>query len=535
MSSERGCAVVSPTPVPEELLAAFWRYDAALFDDDQDTLNDLYMPGPDTVRGDGSNFLVGHEAIAGFGSARPRIPTRRVEELHVRLLAEHSAVLLARTRDGDATGLQTQVWQRRSGRWRIIAAHVSLPVRPTHASAAAFDTTVWRVVGDPLVRATGTGPLSGTSIAVKDLIAVGGFAIGAGNPTWLAERAPEPQSAPVLATLLDAGAHIVGIARTDEFAYSLSGANAHYGSPPNPAAPDCLSGGSTSGPSSAVALGQAQVGLGTDTAGSIRVPASYQGLVGVRTTQGALSTHGVLPLAPSFDALGWVTRDVATSIAVAETLLGPRSVGPPATRTVRLPTVESLATSEVQRRFDAAVRELVLADRLPPTEAVDLPVEQLERWFEAFRTVQAWEAWQSYGPWLKDHPGTVGRDVARRFAIAAAITEAQADGGRAEVRRASAQLRAWLEQSLIVLPTAAGPAIARSASGADIESARASTLRLTFLASVSGVPAVSIPMLRSAEGRPVGMSLLSAAGTERDLLAAAGMVSEGGRPHDTPR
>jgi amidase len=172
------------------------------------------------------------------------------------------------------------------------------------AATSPFDRRVWRVVGDPLVRGARTAvtalPLAGIAVAVKDLIAVAGQPVGAGNPAWLAEQQPQLRSAPALEALLAAGADVVGIARTDEFAYSLAGTNVHYGTPPNPAAPGAISGGSTSGPASAVALGQAAVGLGTDTGGSIRIPASYQGLVGIRTSHGAIDTAGELPLAPAF-------------------------------------------------------------------------------------------------------------------------------------------------------------------------------------------------------------------------------------------
>ncbi len=132
-----------------------------------------------------------------------------------------------------------------------------------------------------------------------------------------------------MTALQRAGAHLAGIAQTDEFAYSIAGRNAHYGAAPNPAAPGRLGGGSSSGPAAAVALGQAKIGLGTDTAGSIRVPASYQGLVGFRPTHGVIEADGVLPLAPSFDTVGWLTRDVAASRAVARVLLPPSPPGSP--------------------------------------------------------------------------------------------------------------------------------------------------------------------------------------------------------------
>jgi Asp-tRNA(Asn)/Glu-tRNA(Gln) amidotransferase A subunit family amidase len=174
------------------------------------------------------------------------------------------------------------------------------------------DPRIWREVGRPLVAPTRPGPLSGMTIAVKDLFEVAGFRLGLGNPAFLGNAVPAERTASALQVLMDAGAAVRGIAQTDEFAYSIAGANAHYGTPPNGVVAGRLPGGSSSGPASAVAFGQATVGLGTDTAGSIRVPASYQALWGLRTTHGVVSVDGVWPLAPTFDTVGWLARDAVS-------------------------------------------------------------------------------------------------------------------------------------------------------------------------------------------------------------------------------
>ena len=120
----------SPVPVPSGVLEAFWRYDAALLANDRPVLDELFLPGPDTLRGDGRNLLVGHDAISGFRSARAAIPTRAVTRLHVRVLAADHVLIMARTADGKATGLQTQLWRLTGAGWRVAAAHVSLPTPP---------------------------------------------------------------------------------------------------------------------------------------------------------------------------------------------------------------------------------------------------------------------------------------------------------------------------------------------------------------------------------------------------------------------
>jgi Asp-tRNA(Asn)/Glu-tRNA(Gln) amidotransferase A subunit family amidase len=275
-----------------------------------------------------------------------------------------------------------------------------------------------------------------------------------------------------------------------------------------------------------VALGQAAIGLGTDTAGSIRVPASYQGLVGLRTTHGAISTDGVLPLARSFDTVGWVTRDVRMSAAIARILLGGGSEGGDAggvavRRTVRLPAVEALARTDVRDALASGLERLTNAGKLPPAEVVDLPEDVLERWFLAFRTVQAWEAWQAHGAWIADHPGALGPDVAGRFALASEVREDQAAAAREVVAAAGQQLREWLTGSVLVVPSASGPAPERTATGEQVEAQRATTLRMTCLAGLAGAPALSLPLLRCADGLPVGLCLLGAPGTDHGLLTLA--------------
>jgi Asp-tRNA(Asn)/Glu-tRNA(Gln) amidotransferase A subunit family amidase len=222
---------------------------------------------------------------------------------------------------------------------------------------------------------------------------------------------------------------------------------------------------------------------------------------------------------------------VATSAAVARVLLGDASgdgdgasdrTGPVVLRrTVRLPEVEALAGAEVREAFDSTLQALADAAGLPPAETEDLPRELLERWFEAFRTIQAREAWQAHGAWIEAHPGALGPDVAARFALAAKVSEQQAEGAREVAARARERLRDWLSGSVLVIPSASGPAPSRTATGPQIEAERAATLRMTCLAGLAGAPALSLPLLRLPDGRPAGVCLIGAPGTDRGLLALA--------------
>ena len=294
---------------------AFWSYEKALMDNDLDALDRLFAPGPETLRGDAAGLLVGHEEISAFRGGRGGAPPRHIVETHVQEVdPDHALVVAVTELDRGGRGQQTQLWARGDEGWQVDGGARRRPgcrLRPADLAAGRR----------PAAARLRDRPLAGESVAVKDLYAVAGQRVGAGNPAWLDQAAVETSNAWAVQQLLEAGADVAGIARTDEFAYSLAGTNAQYGTPPNPKAPRRISGGSSSGSSSAVSLGHASIGLGTDTGGSIRVPAAYQGLWGIRTTHGLVPTDGLLPLAPSFDTVGWLTRSPALLARVGETLL----------------------------------------------------------------------------------------------------------------------------------------------------------------------------------------------------------------------
>jgi Asp-tRNA(Asn)/Glu-tRNA(Gln) amidotransferase A subunit family amidase len=374
-----------------------------------------------------------------------------------------------------------------------------------------FDLSVWRVRpdGGPLTAPTGSGVLDGETVAVKDLFAVGGQRTGAGNPAWLAAAPVEEAHADAVGRLLDAGAALAGIARTEEFAYSLTGANAHYGTPPNPRAPGRISGGSTSGPTTAVAAGQASIALGTDTGGSVRVPAAYQGLWGIRPTHGAVPAGGLLPLAPSFDTVGWLARDVGTLARVGDVLLPPDMAA--------LPNPAPLVVSDALLALAApGVRDAVgRFARDAGAQHVDWAPEPA--WLAAFQTLQAAEAWAVHGTWLDGRMDTLGPAVRARFERARAVGAVEAEAARSAVGHARAQIRERLGERVLVLPSTATVAPLPE----EAEAAREATMLLTCVAGIGGLPAVSVPVT-TASGLPAGACLVGPAGSDRALLELAG-------------
>ncbi|MCS5506126.1 AtzH-like domain-containing protein [Curtobacterium flaccumfaciens] len=502
---------------PDGLLEALDAYETALLANDLDALDAAFVDSPGTMRGDDRGLLVGHDAISAFRGARGGVATRSLTHVEVRPLTEDRALVVSVSRfAAGGQGLQTQLWRRDGGSgWRIEAAHVT--GRPK-----AVDTTVWRAVGDPLVAPTASGSLDGLTVAVKDLYAVPGQPVGAGNPTYLREAPVETAPAAAVAALLAAGASIRGIARTDEFAYNLTGRNAHHGTPPNSAAPTRLPGGSSSGSASAVGLGTAEIGIGTDTAGSVRVPASYQGLWGLRTTHGTVSRDGLLPLAPSFDTVGWLTRSRVVLLAALDATVPPPSApGGALDATVLVVPEELVALVEpaVARAFAAFVEALdepVATVRLRDLGIPDPAVLQ-----EQMRLVQAAEALAAHGPWIDAHPGALSTVVGDRFRVARANDPAATADAVARLSEVRATIRRALDGRTLLFPTVPGPAPLLHADTGALERTRTATTAMTALASVGGLPAVSAPAL-TVDGAPVGVCLVGGPATDRALVIRAG-------------
>ena len=153
------------------------------------------------------------------------------------------------------------------------------------------------------------GPLRGCTFAVKDVFDIAGHRTGNGHPRLARDPSTAERTASAVERLLAAGARMVGKTYCDELTYSINGENVHYGTPVNPKAPGRIPGGSSSGSAAAVSGGLVDFALGTDCGGSVRIPASYCGIYGIRTSHGLVPADGVVPLAPSFDTVGWFARD----------------------------------------------------------------------------------------------------------------------------------------------------------------------------------------------------------------------------------
>lgn len=359
-----------------------------------------------------------------------------------------------------------------------------------------------------------SGPLAGLTLAVKDIFDVAGYPTGCGNPDKAAESGQATHSAPAVAALLQAGARFIGKTQTEELAFSMIGQNVHFPHPINPGAPERVTGGSSSGSAAAVAGGLADIATGSDTGGSIRAPASFCGLIGLRTSHGAISLAGTMPLAPSFDTFGWFAKDMATYRKVAEVLL--ERTTPALSRPLSIAALDGLVTQRCAAEY-ARLRGRVF-DVIGTAETIPAPPQPLDTLYWALRKLQAHEAWEAHGDWISAADHRLGKAVFDRFAFGRTVS----DGEVETETRCRTEFTDWLGQLLgedgfLIMPTVTDIAPRVDATPDEFSIFREASIRLLCLSGLSGFPQLSLP-LGAVDGAPFGISLLGPKGSDLALL-----------------
>lgn len=373
---------------------------------------------------------------------------------------------------------------------------------------------------DATVPNAASGPLRGLTFAVKDLFDVAGYPTGGGNPHVLARSGIKTTTAPTVQKLLDAGATFVGKVHTDELAFSMNGQNYHYGGPYNGAAPDRITGGSSSGSASAVSHQLCDFALGTDTGGSVRAPASHCGLFGIRPSHGRISLQHCMPLSESLDTCGFFARDIATFARVGDVLFGADGDPLPARpRLLLAADLFELPTPAARAALAPTVARIeAILGKAAPVDVADRPLSDL---YWAFRYVQGWEAWQADGALIEHYGLQLGPDVAGRFAFSKGVTQAQFEQAGAVRREFTAHLGRLLgHDGVLVLPTMPDIAPLRATPMEALEDYRTAAAHTLCLTPLSGFPQLSLP-LSGRDGAPLGISLLGPKGSDRSLIAVA--------------
>ncbi|KAG5075905.1 hypothetical protein JHK84_057136 [Glycine max] len=397
-------------------------------------------------------------------------------------------------------------------------------------------------------------PLNSLTFAVKEIFDVEGYVTGFGNPDWARTHTVATSTAPTVLALLRAGATCVGKTVMDEMAYSINGENIHYGTPRNPCAPDRVPGGSSSGSAVAVGAELVDFSLGTDTGGSVRVPASYCGIFGFRPSHGAISESGVIPMSQSFDTVGWFARDPMILSRVGGVILQLPDVAPPIRPTCIIIAEDCFQLSSTP--FDVvtgtviqAVEKLYGGDVLKHEilgDYVKTNVPSLKHFMSkentdqiysipslaalssAMRFLQRYEFKNNHGEWISAVKPDLGPGISERVSdalrttgenidICYSIKKELHDALAALLGRDSSVFEKFQDFGALMIPTVPGPPPKLQTNTSDLEIFRARAFSLLSIAGVSGFCQVSIP-LGMYNNLPLSISLVARHGADRFLL-----------------
>ena len=369
--------------------------------------------------------------------------------------------------------------------------------------------------GPSSLRLVKDGPLADLSFAAKDLIDIAGFKSGWGNPDRLRDAEPAVATAPAVLVPLMAGAHLIGKTHTDELAYSLNGENMHYGTPTNPKAPGRIPGGSSSGSAAAVAGGLVDVALGTDCGGSVRLPSSYCGIYGIRTSHGLVPADGIVALAASFDTVGWFARSAKLMWQVGDVLLPQAAPWTPKTLLIAADAFAAVDPAIVAALQDGVAK---VKAAFAGAREVNVYTGDPAEWSALFRILQGDEVRITHSDWIDRCKPSFGPGIRERFLWTRTIDPdevATAKPKREMVAQHMAQLLAG--DAVLCLPTAPGIAPKLNTAPQELEAFRARAFALLAVAGLARLPQINLPV-GTLEGCPIGLSLIGARGVDRGLL-----------------
>ena len=374
------------------------------------------------------------------------------------------------------------------------------------------------------------GSLAGLRFAAKDIIDIAGHVTGCGNPDWLRSHETAPHTAPCIQRLLDAGATLVGKTVTEELATGLTGENVHYGTPMNANAPGRVAGGSSSGSAAAVAAGLVDFALGSDTGGSVRAPASFCGLYGLRPSHGRVPLDGVMKLAESLDTIGWFARTPDLLRDVGAVLFDEANPPPAPGRLLIAGDVMNIVDAPVRAALMAAVDNV--AGLLGAPEAVLVSnvegVPGLDSWVAVVRAIWGGEAWAEHGAWIQSVKPKFGSGVAARFAARSRVSADAFAVARLQREAIAGHLANLLAGgNVLALPAAPGIAPLRGGTDADVDPVREMNEPIGCSSGLGRLPQISLP-LATLDGCPLGLGLAAAPGNDEMLLDIAVALAEAG-------
>jgi amidase len=368
---------------------------------------------------------------------------------------------------------------------------------------------------DVVLEGRATGTLLGCSFAVKDVFDIAGYRTGNGHPRWLETHPPAERTASVIERLLAAGARMVGKTQCDEMTYSINGENVHYGTPVNPKAPGRIPGGSSSGSTSAVSGGLVDFALGTDCGGSVRIPASYCGIYGIRTSHGLVPADGVVPLAKSFDTVGWFAPTASLMQRVGSVLLPPTKPFVPKRLLIATDAFAALDL-EITAALTPAIEMVTAA--IAKTDRVNVYTSDSAERLATFRVLQGAEIHAQHGAWIDRYRPEFGPGIRERFAWAATITPAEVAMASPRREAVAHYMDSLLgDDAILCLPTAPGIAPRLNTPPAELEVFRGRAFSLLSAAGLARLPQISLPLGRF-DGCPLGLSIIGPRYSDQGML-----------------
>ena len=373
------------------------------------------------------------------------------------------------------------------------------------------------------INGTDTGSLTGLTFMVKDLFEVKGHKTGNGSPDFLKHNKESTKTAPLIQKLLDSGASLTGMTICDEFFYSLTGINAHYGSPLNVRATGRMAGGSSSGSAASVAASLCDFSIGSDTGGSVRVPAAFCGLFGIRPTHGEIELTGATAMAPSFDTPGWFAREVDLLEKIGDVLLPDLEEDISKTKLHIATDAFNQATDEVMVELFSVCERL--EDKMPFNKSIIINNDDYLKWREAFRIIQAYEIKSTTLKWVKAYQPNLGPGIKERFEMADKINEEEYQNAEKIRQSVCNRMDEILgENSVFLIPTAPVIAPLISTPANELETFRQNTMALTCISGLTGVPQITMPVSEYS-GCPIGLSIIGKRRTDKMLLKLASEIT----------
>ena len=348
------------------------------------------------------------------------------------------------------------------------------------------------------------GNLKNLKFVLKDMCDVKNIKTSCGNPDFYKACEPAKKHAEFLSNILSEGAILEGITICDEFFYSVIGENSHYGTPKNLNAPNCVPGGSSSGSAAALTTDLFDFSIGSDTGGSVRVPASFCGLLGIRPTHGRIKSNGVYPMAPSFDTIGWFSNNIKTFQKIGEVLLNKNeNENITFNQFVIAEDLLELVDTDIKNQFNSYYKELH-----PNIKHIRLSKFSKSEIADNFRILQAGEIKEHVIPWIEKNKPKISLEINSRIEMASKISPLEIDAAKTFRQEIISEINNSLpEGDIAIFPTTPFSAPKCGQSDQDLGSDRKKIMEMTSIAGMTSRPQISIPKFKGKTG-PVGISIL---------------------------